>query len=53
VDYKPKAQEVVNLWRDISTTPIGTSDWEEYSEYWNGVRARVIAVLRGQAGLKD
>jgi IS605 OrfB family transposase len=52
-DHKAKSQEVVNLWRDVSAEPVGSSDWKDYKEYWNGVRARVIGILREQNGLLD
>lgn len=52
-EARGKSREIINLWRDVSTEPIGSSDWKDYKEYWNGVRARVIAILRKQNGLRD
>lgn len=47
---------IVNLWRDISTRPVNNerateSEWQPYSEYWNKVQFRVVNVLREKAGL--
>jgi hypothetical protein len=41
-----KDREIVNLWRDISASPIGTTPkWRGTAEYWNDVRCRVLALL--------
>ena len=42
-----KPQEVVNLWRDISSSPLGESgEWKEYAAYRNQVQVRVVDILR-------
>lgn len=42
-----KEREIVNLWRDISASPIDTnSPWRGTAEYWNDVRCRVVSLLR-------
>jgi IS605 OrfB family transposase len=46
-------RRIRNLWRDPSPIPIRSSgaDWLPREEYWHTVRARVVAILRQQAGL--
>ncbi len=51
LEWKPDSKEVVNLWRDMSARPIEPGQWRRYSEYWNGVRARVIERLKEHARL--
>jgi IS605 OrfB family transposase len=46
-----KGKDIVNAWRDVSAARIGPEQWQGYSEYWNGIKARVVDVLRRQAGL--
>jgi hypothetical protein len=42
-----KQREIVNLWRDISASPVDSaSDWKSTAEYWNDVRARVVAMFQ-------
>jgi len=46
-----KSKEVVNLWRDISSSPlecIESGEWREYIAYQNDVQSRVIRVLEKQ-----
>ncbi len=40
-----KPKEVVNLWRDISSSPIEDGEWKEYAAYWNSVQHRVVGTL--------
>jgi IS605 OrfB family transposase len=47
---------IVNLWRDVSAEAIGAgarsgAEWKPFSQYWNGVKIRVAAVLRDRHGL--
>jgi len=45
------ANGVVNLWRDISSSPlecIGSGEWKEYAAYQNDVQCRVIRILEEQ-----
>ncbi|NDY42909.1 type V CRISPR-associated protein Cas12b [Dissulfurirhabdus thermomarina] len=42
---KRKSGEVVNLWRDVSSSSIATGDWKNYAAYWNDVQARVIDMM--------
>ena len=50
--WQGKAKEVVNLWRDVSAAPVAPPGWKNYTDYWNGVRARVVERLDEQrAGL--
>ncbi len=48
---RKKAGDITNFWRDPSAAPIAPGDWKETTYYWNGVKSRVIADLRRQAGL--
>jgi IS605 OrfB family transposase len=46
-----KSKEVVNLWRDISSSPlecIEFGEWKEYAAYQNEVQCRVIRILEEQ-----
>lgn len=46
-----QSKDVVNLWRDISSSPLECSkcgEWKEYVVYQNEVQCRVIRVLEGQ-----
>ena len=42
-----KLREVVNLWRDISSSPIESGEWREYAAYQNDVQYRVVRNLEG------
>ncbi len=51
-----KSKEVVNLWRDISSFPIESTEageWKEYAAYQNEVQCRVIRVLEEQIKGRD
>jgi len=51
-----KAKEIVNLWRDISSSPlesIEVGEWREYAAYQNEVQYRVIRVLEEQIKGRD
>lgn len=50
-DAKTKAKKVINLWRDISSSPLKSGEWKEYSAYWNDVQRRVVRILEKQ--IKD
>lgn len=39
------SKEVVNLWRDVSASPLQSGEWKEYTAYQNGVQYRVIRIL--------
>lgn len=41
--------EKFNAWRDVRDQ----RTWVDHGQYWNGVRARVIAALRSQNNLKE
>jgi hypothetical protein len=42
-----KEREIINLWRDVSASPIDTkSPWRGTAEYWIDVRCRVVSLLR-------
>lgn len=43
------------LWRDPSIKPVDSDNgpWKVNEEYWNGVRTKVIKILRHQIGLDD
>jgi len=46
-----KSKEVINLWRDISSSPlecIECGEWKEYTAYQNEVQCQVIRVLGEQ-----
>ena len=46
-----KSKEVVNLWRDISSSPLNdplAGEWKEYAAYQNEVNCRVVNILRKQ-----
>lgn len=42
------SKEVVNLWRDVSSSPLEPGEWKEYTAYQNGVQYRVVRVLEEQ-----
>ena len=47
-----KPKEVVNLWRDVSSSPLDSiefGEWKEYAAYQNEVQYRVIRLLKQQA----
>ena len=46
-----KAQEYINLWRDVSAAPITEGVWMTYQDYQRDVEARVLGILRKQHGL--
>jgi hypothetical protein len=46
-----KSKEVVNLWRDVSSSPINEGQWDVYAAYQNNVQCRVIKILRKQSKL--
>lgn len=51
-----KSKEVVNLWRDISSSPlecIEFGEWKEYAAYQNEVQCRVVHVLEEQIKGRD
>lgn len=48
-----KSKEVVNLWRDISSSPLESGEWKEYAAYQNEVLCRVIRVLEEQIKGRD
>ncbi len=51
-----KSKEVVNLWRDISSSPlecIEFGEWKEYAAYQNEVQCRVIRILEEQIKVHD
>lgn len=51
-----KSKEVVNLWRDISSSPlecIEFGEWREYAAYQNEVQFRVVRVLKKQIEDRD
>ncbi len=51
-----KSKEVVNLWRDVSSSPlecIEFGEWREYTAYQNEVQCRVIRVLKEQIKCRD
>ncbi|WP_058868187.1 type V CRISPR-associated protein Cas12b [Chloracidobacterium thermophilum] len=51
-----KSKEVVNLWRDISSSPlecIEFGEWKEYAAYQNEVQCRVIRILKEQIKGRD
>jgi len=52
---KSQSKEVVNLWRDVSSREVSTTDvaWEVYSAYQNQVQARVVDILRRSACPKN
>jgi len=52
---KSQSKEVVNLWRDVSSREVSTTDvaWEVYSAYQNQVQTRVVNILRRSACPKD
>lgn len=43
-----KSKEVVNLWRDVSSSPLDRGEWREYAAYQNEVQCRVVHVLEEQ-----
>jgi len=51
-----KSKEVVNLWRDISSSPlecIEFGEWKEYAAYQNEVQCRVVRVLEEEIKGRD
>jgi len=51
-----QSKEVVNLWRDISSSPlecIECGEWKEYAAYQNEVQYRVIRILEEQIKGRD
>jgi len=51
-----KSKEVVNLWRDISSSPlecIEFGEWKEYAAYQNEVQCQVIRILEEQIKDRD
>lgn len=52
---KSQSKEVVNLWRDVSSREVSTTDvaWEVYSAYQNQVQVRVVDILRRSACSKN
>lgn len=51
-----KSKEIVNLWSDISSSPlesIAIREWKEYAAYQNEVQCRVIRVLEEQMEDRD
>lgn len=48
-----KSKEVVNLWRDVSASPLDRGEWREYAAYQNEVQYRVIRVLEEQIKGRD
>ncbi|MGH8677124.1 MAG: type V CRISPR-associated protein Cas12b, partial [Burkholderiales bacterium] len=47
-----KEKEIVNLWRDPSSTPLRDGgDWQATAEYWRKAEYAVVNKLRGEAGL--
>lgn len=48
---KSKSREVINLWRDISSSPLEDAKagkWKEYATYQSDVQCRVIRILEKQ-----
>lgn len=46
-----KSKEVVNLWRDISSSPLESikfGEWKEYAAYHNEVLCRIVHILKKQ-----
>ena len=48
-----KNKTVVYLWRDISANPLMEGEWQNYADYWEHVRGRVVDILRSHAGLDE
>lgn len=51
-----KSKEVVNLWRDVSSSPlecIEFREWKEYAAYQNEVQYKVIRALEEQIKRRD
>jgi len=51
-----KSKEVVNLWRDISSSPLESiefGEWKEYTAYQNEVLCCVVRVLKEQIEARD
>jgi len=51
-----KSKEVINLWRNISSSPlecIEFGEWKEYAAYQNEVQCRVIRILEEQIKGRD
>jgi len=43
-----ESKKVVNLWCDISSSPLECREWKEYAAYQNEVQSRVIHILEKQ-----
>jgi IS605 OrfB family transposase len=43
-----KSKEVINLWRDISSSRLEDGEWKEYASYQSNVQSRVISILEEQ-----
>ena len=51
-----KSKEVVNLWRDISSSPLEDAqagEWKEYTAYQNEVQCRIVRLLEEQIKCRD
>ncbi|MGH7442905.1 MAG: type V CRISPR-associated protein Cas12b, partial [bacterium] len=46
-----ETSKVMNLWQDISAEPLKPGPWKFHKDYWAGVEARVLDVLRLHNGL--
>ena len=41
------SRDIINLWKDVSSQPISADGrWRDFTDYWNGVQARVANILR-------
>lgn len=48
---KGKTKEIVNLWRNVSTSLLTNGQWDESTAYWNKVQHIAVQNLRGHAEL--
>ncbi len=46
-----KSKDVVNLWRDVSSSNLNNGHWDVYAAYQNKVQYKVIEILRKQSKL--
>ncbi len=48
-----KSKQVVNLWRDVSSSPLNYGKWKEYAAYQKEVQYKLIRILRKQMEVPD
>ncbi len=51
-----KTKNIINLWRDISSSSLDSAEagaWQDYKNYWQHVRVRVLHILEEQLKRRD